>query len=69
VTLAGMLTSMRALGKPIEAIRDQRIVCLGAGSAGLGVCNAIMMARLSLSLSLSLFRFNLVFLSSLPVLC
>lgn len=46
VALAGVLSALRVQGLPLSAIRDQRIVCLGAGSAGLGVCNAIIMVRL-----------------------
>ena len=37
VALAGLYTCMRQQGKPLSAIKDQRIVCVGAGSAGLGV--------------------------------
>jgi len=44
VALSGVLASLRAAGLPQEKIRDQRIVCLGAGSAGLGVCNGIVWA-------------------------
>lgn len=39
VTLAGVLSAARQTGK---GIRDLRILCAGAGSAGLGVCGAIL---------------------------
>jgi len=32
-----MLSAMRAMGKPTEALKDQRVLVAGAGSAGLGV--------------------------------
>ncbi len=41
VVLAGVLSALRVQKKPFSAIRDQRIVCLGAGSAGIGVCSSI----------------------------
>jgi malic enzyme len=41
---AGIMTALRAQGKPLSALKDMRIVCLGAGSAGLGVVNAIRKA-------------------------
>lgn len=41
VALAGLLGAVRAQGLPMEAITKQRIVVLGAGSAGLGVVNAV----------------------------
>lgn len=33
---------MRAQGKPAHDLVNQRIVCLGAGSAGLGVISSIL---------------------------
>jgi malate dehydrogenase (oxaloacetate-decarboxylating)(NADP+) len=39
VTLAGLLSAARNAG---SSIRDLKIVCAGAGSAGLGVCSAIV---------------------------
>lgn len=42
VALAGLLTALRAQGKASEALTSQRIVILGAGSAGLGVANSIV---------------------------
>ena len=37
VTLAGLFSALRAQRLPFHALTDQRVVCLGAGSAGLGV--------------------------------
>nr|AIT70113.1 malic enzyme [Melanothamnus japonicus] len=42
VAVATILSSLRARGKPISAITNETIVCTGAGSAGLGVCHAIV---------------------------
>jgi malic enzyme len=42
VALAGILTALRAQGKPAKEITKQRIVCLGGGSAGLGVINSLI---------------------------
>jgi len=39
VTLSGLLSAARNAG---TSIRDLKIVCAGAGSAGLGVCSAIV---------------------------
>jgi malate dehydrogenase (oxaloacetate-decarboxylating)(NADP+) len=41
VALAGLLTALRVQGKPPSALVDERIVCLGAGSAGIGVISSI----------------------------
>lgn len=51
VVLAGIYSSLRKLGKPLSSLIDQRIVCLGGGSAGLGVCNAIFNAMVADGLS------------------
>jgi len=40
VTLACLMTATRTAG--IESLKDLRVVCAGAGSAGLGVCQQIM---------------------------
>jgi malic enzyme len=37
VALAGLYAALRVQGKPPVALRDQKIVVMGAGSAGLGV--------------------------------
>jgi malic enzyme len=42
VALAGILTALRAQGKAAKEITKQRIVCLGGGSAGLGVINSLI---------------------------
>eukprot|EP00056_Hartaetosiga_gracilis_P004839 m.78505 g.78505 ORF g.78505 m.78505 type:complete len:315 (-) comp11958_c0_seq1:215-1159(-) len=39
VALAGMLSAMRITNK---SIKDMKIVCVGAGSAGVGVCRMLM---------------------------
>jgi malic enzyme len=41
VTLAGVLAALRAQGRPASDICEQRIVCVGSGSAGLGVSFAL----------------------------
>ncbi|KAI1316380.1 Malic enzyme [Mortierella claussenii] len=42
VALAGVLAALKARGKPIEALNEERIICVGAGSAGVGVCEGII---------------------------
>ncbi|KAI8073446.1 malic enzyme [Gilbertella persicaria] len=42
ITLAGILASLKARGKKQEDLSDERIVCVGAGSAGVGVCEGIV---------------------------
>ena len=37
VVLSGLLSALQAQGLPAEALKDQRILVAGAGSAGLGV--------------------------------
>jgi len=44
VTLAGILSALRRKGLTFNDLCNQRIVCLGAGSAGLGVVNSLMYA-------------------------
>ncbi|KAI8470594.1 MAG: NAD malic enzyme [Monoraphidium minutum] len=39
--VAGLYGALRALGLPHSALREQRVVCLGAGSAGMGVVQMI----------------------------
>jgi len=41
VASAGILGALRARGAGIQALRNERIVIVGAGSAGLGVANSI----------------------------
>ncbi len=40
----GILAALRLKGKQPEDIREERIVVVGAGSAGIGICNAIASA-------------------------
>ncbi|KAI8987701.1 hypothetical protein BDF20DRAFT_910271 [Mycotypha africana] len=47
ITLAGILASLKARGRPAEALNEERIVCVGAGSAGVGVCEGIIDAMVS----------------------
>lgn len=42
VTTAGLLCCLKAMKLPFHAICNQKIVCLGAGSAGLGVLSSIV---------------------------
>jgi malate dehydrogenase (oxaloacetate-decarboxylating)(NADP+) len=42
VALAGVLAALKARGKPIDALNEERIICVGAGSAGVGVCEGII---------------------------
>ncbi|KAG0305760.1 Malic enzyme [Dissophora globulifera] len=42
VALAGVLASLKARGKAIDDLNEERIVCVGAGSAGVGVCEGIV---------------------------
>lgn len=39
--VAGLYGAMRVLGKPMAALAEQRVLCVGAGSAGMGVCSMI----------------------------
>lgn len=41
IAVASVLSSLRARDKPMSDITREVIVCVGAGSAGLGVCEAI----------------------------
>ena len=43
-TLAGLLGALRAQHKDVTALGDQRIVIVGAGSAGIGVAEALKQA-------------------------
>lgn len=42
--VAGLFGAMRVLGKPTEALAQQRVLCVGAGSAGMGVVSMIARA-------------------------
>jgi malate dehydrogenase (oxaloacetate-decarboxylating)(NADP+) len=41
VAVAGIMSALRSAGLPPEALQEQRIVVAGAGSAGLGVAEAV----------------------------
>lgn len=47
ITLAGLLASLKARGRSQESLSEERIVCVGAGSAGVGVCEGIVDAMVS----------------------
>lgn len=51
VALSGILAGLRARGLAPQKLCDQRIVMVGAGSAGLGICNAIRFAMTSYGMS------------------
>ena len=40
-TLAGILSALRAKGEPVTSLGDQRIVIVGAGSAGIGIAQVL----------------------------
>lgn len=42
IVLAGVLASLKARGMRQEDLAGERIVCVGAGSAGVGVCEGII---------------------------
>lgn len=46
VTLAGVINAIRQRGDPKEALANERIVVVGAGSAGLGVTNSYAILHL-----------------------
>lgn len=39
--LAGLVGALRVLGKPAKDLSQQRVLCVGAGSAGMGVVRMI----------------------------
>lgn len=39
--MAGIYGALRVMGKGVESIKDQKVVCVGAGSAGMGVTRVI----------------------------
>ncbi|CAO3702133.1 unnamed protein product [Rhizopus stolonifer] len=47
ITLAGLLASLKARGRSQDSLSEERIVCVGAGSAGVGVCEGIVDAMVS----------------------
>lgn len=40
--MAGILASLKARGRSQDTLNEERIVCVGAGSAGVGVCEGIV---------------------------
>jgi len=48
VAVAGVMSALKSIGKQIEDLKDQRFVIAGAGSAGLGVANALCDAMIAL---------------------
>jgi len=42
VALAGVFSALKAQGLPQSVLPEQRILCVGAGSAGVGVCDSIV---------------------------
>ncbi|KAI9487563.1 MAG: hypothetical protein EXX96DRAFT_474784 [Benjaminiella poitrasii] len=46
ITLAGILASLKARDRPIDSLHEERIICVGAGSAGVGVCEGIIDAMI-----------------------
>ncbi|ORZ22530.1 hypothetical protein BCR42DRAFT_345454 [Absidia repens] len=42
ITLAGILAGLKARGRKQEDLHQERIICVGAGSAGVGVCEGII---------------------------
>lgn len=51
VAVSGLLGAQKVLGRPLEAVTEQRIVVSGAGSAGMGVVNMIVKLMMSYGLS------------------
>lgn len=43
--MAGLYGALRVLGQEVSAIKDQRVVCVGAGSAGMGVTRVIALGN------------------------
>lgn len=46
MVVAGVLSALRLKKKKEDELRRQRIVCLGAGSAGIGVCSSLRRAMM-----------------------
>ncbi|KAI7891377.1 uncharacterized protein EV154DRAFT_508037 [Mucor mucedo] len=47
ITLAGILASLKARGRSQQDLNEERIICVGAGSAGVGVCEGIVDAMVA----------------------
>jgi malic enzyme len=50
IALAGLFSSLKARGRSFNDLAHEKIVCVGAGSAGIGVCETIVEAMLKLGL-------------------
>lgn len=48
VALAAMMAAMRAIGQPLSALKDQSFVVAGAGSAGIGIVDTLVVAMTTL---------------------
>lgn len=46
IAVAAVLASLRARGKDMSHLKGERIICAGAGSAGVGVCDSIVRAMM-----------------------
>eukprot|EP00126_Sphaerothecum_destruens_P011884 Sdes_comp20967_c0_seq12m18971 len=51
VALAGMFGALRAIGQTAQDFPNHRIVCMGAGSAGVGVCNSLVQGMVMAGIS------------------
>eukprot|EP00696_Hemimastix_kukwesjijk_P011052 gnl/Hemi2/23897_TR8021_c0_g1_i1.p1 gnl/Hemi2/23897_TR8021_c0_g1~~gnl/Hemi2/23897_TR8021_c0_g1_i1.p1 ORF type:complete len:622 (-),score=214.87 gnl/Hemi2/23897_TR8021_c0_g1_i1:191-1987(-) len=51
MVLAGVISSLRLLKRPAADLTRSRIVCVGAGTAGLGVCEALLMGMTQCGIS------------------
>lgn len=47
IATAAVLASLKARGLSLAAVADERVVCVGAGSAGIGVCASIARAMVA----------------------
>jgi malic enzyme len=66
VTLGGVLSALRITGKPL---REQRLLLVGAGAAGVGIGRLVRSALLSEGLSAEEARERLVFVDSEGLVC
>lgn len=59
VATAGLMAAMLVQGKKVEELCKQKILCVGAGSAGIGICDAIIgsMERMGISTEAARDRF------------
>jgi malate dehydrogenase (oxaloacetate-decarboxylating)(NADP+) len=64
VALAGIMGYLRVRGLPRSALKDQKIVCLGGGSAGIGVMDALMTGMMKEGLSKEAAAENIYILDS-----